>query len=311
MSPQQTIEVNDLDLRFENTRRCDPAAQRRLLTSIMERDILDPLVVSRCSETGKSVLLDGFKRYRCAQKLKKNIVSVVYIGEDLTDGVLCFLRREQSVPLGILEQAGLIEDLHKRQHLSIQEIARRLERSPAWVSVRLSLLSEMSDLIRNKIMSGAFPARAYMYGLRVFTRVHKANNRQADAFVTAVSGKGLSTRELTVLSRAYFTGGTTMERMITEGDAHHVLKLIAAQGVARTDTTLSAQEQLFVNNLKTIAGVMGQVITCAPSMNSGTARCMQHINTWSGSIVQSLAVFTQTIKELHDYSGPKNHRTHP
>jgi hypothetical protein len=304
------MELNSLDIRFEHTRQKDAAVERRLLSSIMERDILDPLLVSICNETGSHVLLDGFKRYRCAGKLNKNIVSVSCIGEDVVDGVLCFLRREQTGTLTVLEQAGLIEELHKKYGLSIYDIARRLGRCPSWVSMRLGMIGELSELVRGKIMSGAFPARVYMYGIKGFTRVNKISSGRVDVFVGAVSGKGLGTRDLIALSRAYFTGGLTVQQMIVEGDVYQAVKLLTAQSGTSTDTTLSADQQSFVNNLKTIAGVMSRVGLRAPSLNTGTARYMQYVNTWSAVIDKNLAAFSRTIKELHDLSRPAHGGTH-
>jgi hypothetical protein len=304
------MELSALDLRLSHTRQRNIEAERRLLSSIMERDIVDPLLVSSCKETGSAVLLDGFKRYRCAAKLNKNIVMVEYIGEDVVDGVLSFLRRDQTGGLCILEQAGLIEELHKKYGLGVSDIARRLERSPSWVSVRLGMIGELSELVREKILSGAFPARAYMYGIKVFTRVNKTSSSHINVFVEAVSGKGLGTRDLIALSRAYFTGGLTVQRMIVEGDAHQAVKLLAAQSSPSTDTTLSADQQSFVNNLKTIAGVMSRVVAIAPSINTGTARYMQYINTWSAVIDKNLAAFSRTIKELYDFSRQADHGTY-
>lgn len=304
-----TMELNALDLRLAHTRQRDASAEKLLLSSIMERDILDPLLVSICKDTGRIVLLDGFKRYRCAVKLKKNIVMVSYIGEDIVDGVLCFLRREQTGTLGILEQAGLIEELHKKYGLGTNDIARYLERSPSWVSVRLGMIGELSDLVREKILSGMFPARAYMYGIRVFTRVHKINHSLVNTFVAAVSGKGLSTRDLIALSRAYFTGSLTIQRMIVEGDVREVVKHIT-QDTTATDTTLTIEQQSFVKSMKTIANSIDCIMVSAPFLNTGSSCYMQYINTWSASINKSLTAFSQTIKELYDLSRPANHGTH-
>jgi len=164
--------------------------------------------------------------------------------------------------------------------------------------------------VREKILSGAFPARAYMYGIKVFTRVNKINSSQVNAFVEAVSGKGLGARDLILLSRAYFTGGLTVQRMIIEGDVHLALRLISSQAGASNDIWLSADQQSFVNNLKTIAGVMSCVVASAPSLNRGTRRYMQYVNTLSAAIDKNLAAFSRTIKELYDITGPTDHGTH-
>jgi ParB-like chromosome segregation protein Spo0J len=71
----------------------DGDAERRLLSSIMERDIVEPLQVSVDSQSQTYVLLDGFKRYRCAKKLDKGTIPVECIAEDESGGVALLLRR--------------------------------------------------------------------------------------------------------------------------------------------------------------------------------------------------------------------------
>ncbi len=62
-----TIERNSLDLRFQSYRLRNDAAEARLLASIAERGIEQPL--AGVDTPQGRLLLDGFKRYRCAAKL--------------------------------------------------------------------------------------------------------------------------------------------------------------------------------------------------------------------------------------------------
>ena len=301
----KTIELNSVDLRFEHTRHKDADIERRLLSSIMQQDILDPLQISVCTDTQRPVLLDGFKRYRCARKLNINIIPVHCIGENVVDGVLCLLRREsERSGLSILEQAGLIEELHKNYGLSIYAMASRLGRSPSWISMRLGMLGELSALVRGKIMSGAFPARAYMYGIKGFTRVNRISSARVDAFVEAVCGKGISTRDLSVLAKAYFTGGPTIERLILEGDTHRVVKMLAGKsGIgSNRDTTLTEDRHSFINDLEMIANGMGRIVENRTAMNSAPPLFMHTVTIWSTTISKNLKAFSTVIKELHDLS---------
>ena len=301
----KTIELNSVDLRFEHTRHKDADIERRLLSSIMQQDILDPLQISVCKATQRPVLLDGFKRYRCARKLNINIIPVHCIGENVVDGVLCLLRREsESSGLSILEQASMIEELHKNYGLSIYAMASRLGRSPSWISMRLGMLGELSALVRGKIMSGAFPARAYMYGIKGFTRVNRISSARVDAFVEAVCGKGISTRDLSVLAKAYFTGGPTIERLILEGDTHRVVKMLAGKsgtGNSR-DMTLTEAQHSCVNDLAMIANGMGRIVENRTAMNSAPPLFMNTVTIWSTTICKNLKEFSKVIKELYDLS---------
>jgi hypothetical protein len=308
----KTIELNSVDLRFEHTRHKDADIERRLLSSIMQQDILDPLQISVCKDTQRPVLLDGFKRYRCARKLTINIIPVQCIGENVVDGVLCLLRREsESSGLSILEQASMIEELHKNYGLSIYAMASRLGRSPSWISMRLGMLGELSALVRGKIMSGAFPARAYMYGIKGFTRVNRISSARVDAFVEAVCGKGIGTRDLSILSKAYFTGGPTIEQLILEGDPHRAVKMLAGKsGIGSNgDMTLTEAQHSLVNDLEMVAGGMGRILGNCTAMNSAPPLYMHTVNIRSATICKNLKAFSTVIKELYDHSRPPDHRT--
>ena len=68
----EQVEITSLDLRYQGYRMRCPGAEKALLLAILEKGIRDPL----CGiDTEPSrILLDGFKRYRCAKKLGLGIV---------------------------------------------------------------------------------------------------------------------------------------------------------------------------------------------------------------------------------------------
>jgi ParB-like chromosome segregation protein Spo0J len=69
----EKIEINNLDLRYEKFRLKSKEIERALLASIIEHDIQEPLKGIDLGD-GAKILLDGFKRYRCAKKLKIGMV---------------------------------------------------------------------------------------------------------------------------------------------------------------------------------------------------------------------------------------------
>jgi hypothetical protein len=64
----RSLELSALDLRYESHRMRNPAVEARLLASIAERGIEEAL--EGVDAAGASILLNGFKRYRCASKLR-------------------------------------------------------------------------------------------------------------------------------------------------------------------------------------------------------------------------------------------------
>jgi ParB/RepB/Spo0J family partition protein len=300
----ETIESSSIDLRLERTRLRNNATEQALLDSIAREGILDPLYVAGRKETQQYLLLDGFKRYRCARKLGMGMVPAECVAEDVATGIVTFIRRnEYGSGITILEQASLIEELHRRCAMSIYDIAQRLDRSPAWVSVRLGILDDLTPLVRDKIISGAFPARAYLYGIKGFTRVNNIGKDRVDSFVGAVSGKQLSTRDLFVLSRAFFTGGNVIERLVLEGDAHRALRMLTIDTDGSDDTSLSEKERLFINDLQTHATGMSRIIAQSGILTMDTGPFSQYVNLWSAAILKRLSRYTVAIKELYDRTG--------
>ena len=76
----EEAELTTFDLRYESYRMRNPALEARLLASIMERGIEEPLEGVDLEE--RRILLNGFKRYRCARKLGLGHVPYASLGED-------------------------------------------------------------------------------------------------------------------------------------------------------------------------------------------------------------------------------------
>ena len=168
-APNQ-VELSTLDLRYESCRMKLAALEQRLLGSIAERGIEEALEGVQVGES--RILLNGFKRYRCARKLKIALVPFTSLGRDQTAGIVTLLRAARDRALGILEQAAFIDELKHAGNLSLAQIAAELSRSKAWVSLRLGLIGEMSAPVRQKLFAGAFPVYACMYTLRPFMRLN-------------------------------------------------------------------------------------------------------------------------------------------
>ena len=143
---REMVELSSLDLRYEGHRLRDDAREARLLASIAERGIEEPLEGVDTAEA--RLLLDGFKRCRSAKKLGIDCVPYVSLGEEEATGILNLMRASTDKGLGILEQARFVVDLVTIHGMSMAEVAETLCRSKGWVWMRRRLLDEMSPAIR-------------------------------------------------------------------------------------------------------------------------------------------------------------------
>jgi hypothetical protein len=100
---RQEVELSALDLRYESYRMKNPALEGRLLASIARRGIEEPL--EGVERSDRSILLNGFKRYRCASKLGIRVAPYASLAEDEAAGILNLLRVSNDRSLTILEQA--------------------------------------------------------------------------------------------------------------------------------------------------------------------------------------------------------------
>lgn len=215
---QNTVEISRFDLKFEDYRMKSASRERILLSSISDRGIEEPLCgVCFSPDEREVVLLDGFKRFRCALRLGFPAVPFVSIGRDEATGIIQLIRTSNAKSLSFIEQAKLVEELKRVYGLSLAEIATQLSRSKAWVVVRIEAFSSMSELVQTEIFSGRFPLYSYLYTLRSFRRLNGVASKDIDDFVKSVSGKALSARDIELLARAYFQGGTQIREQIQSG----------------------------------------------------------------------------------------------
>lgn len=294
------VEVDAISTRYENIRLKDKYREKQLLESIAEQGIREPLQCVKQDEV--YVLLDGFKRLRCCRKLKINCVPVGVIGEDVAASILHVIRLSNEKTLNIVEQAGFVDELHKAYGLSINEIAKQLERSKAWVSVRLGILEEMSETVRKEVFDGRFPLRSYMYTLRQFTRVNKVPIKLTDQFVKAVSGKGLSQRNIEKLAYGYFRGNEMVRNQIDTGKVEWTLKQMTDEASVRFngEPELSREEASLIRDLELCQKYIAKVRRGLPGENERSDAFKRTARLLTGGILEKLADFGKEIKEFHD-----------
>jgi hypothetical protein len=185
--------------------------------------------------------------------------------------------------------------------MSVPEIARLLERSNGWVSMRIGILREMSAFVLDKIFSGDFPVYAYLYTLRRFIRMNGAGKKDVDEFVRAVAGKHLSIRDIELLAYGYFRGSNEFREQVQKGDIRWGLNLLKQS--ARYDGECTEAERKTLRDLEVTQKYMQRVTCRVKQGRLGSNGFFAQAHLVSGGILRCLEVFSKAIKELHDRSG--------
>ncbi len=293
------IEISSIDVRYEGRRLKNRARERQLLSSIAERGIEDPM--EGVEMDGMRVLLNGFKRYRCARKLGLQTSPYISLGDDAASGIVALLRIAKTNHLNILEQAGFIDELRRLQNLSVAEIAALLSRSKAWVVMRMGLIDGLSATVRRKLFDGAFPVYAYMYTIRRIMRITKASNREMDSFVVALSGKRLSLREIELLAHGYFRGPETFREEVRAGNL--ALALDRIKRIPDDPDGCSPFERGLLSDLQRIAKFIRRASLKSTDARLKSRAFHAEANLLTADILGYINVFTKEIRKLHDRSG--------
>ena len=291
------IELSQLDLRYEGHRLRERGREDRLLASIAREGIREALagavINSQC------VLLDGFKRYRCARQLHVERVPFVRLGTDEATAIVALLSQARRSRLSMLEEARFLDEL-KARGMSLAEMADALGRSKAWVSVRLGLLEAMSPVVREKVFGGQLPVSSWIYTIAPFRRLNGVTVGQVDEFVGAISGRGLSVRQIEQLAHGYFRGPESFRQELRSGHLTLLLQQMAAVPVYPDGC--SEFERILVGDLEQIQKHAQRVVTKGQDRRLQSRAFFVQCHLLTGSLLARAQGFLQILKQLHDRS---------
>jgi hypothetical protein len=289
------MELSQLDLRYEGHRLRQRGVEDRLLASIAREGIREPLAGAMVDSV--CVLLDGFKRYRCARQLQVQRVPFVSLGADEASAILELLSQGRRSKLNVLEEARFLDEL-KARGMSLAEIAQALGRSKAWVSVRLGLLQAMSPAVRQHLFGGALPVSAWIYTLGPFRRLNGVTTEQVEEFVGAVSGQGLSVRQLEQLAHGYFRGPEAFRQELRSGH----LSLLLQQAVPVDPDGCTEFERILVGDLELIQKHAQRVASKSQDRRLQSRAFFVQCHLLTGGLLSRARGFLQILKQLHDRS---------
>ena len=289
------IELSQLDLRYEGHRLRQRGVENRLLASMAREGIREPLagavVDSAC------VLLDGFKRYRCARQLHVQRVPFLRWGEDEASAIVELLGRARRSRLSVLEEARFLDEL-KARGMSLAEMAEALGRSKAWVSLRLGLLQAMSPVVRQHVFGGELPVYSWIYTIAPFRRLNGVTVTQVDEFVGAVSGRGLSVRQIEQLAHGYFRGPESFRQELRSGHLTLLLQQMAA--VPADPDGCSEFERILVGDLELIQKHAQRVAGKSQDRRLQSRAFFVQCHLLTRGLLSRAKGFLQILKQLHD-----------
>lgn len=164
-----------------------PRLDEAMVKSLRKYGQMTPVVCTR-TEDGYE-LIDGFKRLRASRRINKELLTArVFEARERVCKAAIIQLNVSGWSISEMEEAMVLQSLHRDDCLTQIEIAALVGRHKSWVSRRLSLIERLNEEVQDDIKLGLLSA---VMG-RELARLPRGNQKRA---AEAVLKHRLSTRE--------------------------------------------------------------------------------------------------------------------
>lgn len=192
------LELGQLDLRYASLRIVDRSRQRRLVASLLEHGQLTPVLVVR--DGSSWVLLDGYVRVAALAELARDLVDVAVLEVAEAEALVLAHGLDNGRERTALEEGWLLRELCERHGLAQAELARRLDRTPSWVSRRLALVSALPEAVQESVRAAEVSVQV---ATKILVPLARANADACERIVRGLEGERASVRQMTRLYTAW------------------------------------------------------------------------------------------------------------
>ena len=218
------LELHQLERRYEALRTRSAARERKVLASIAEIGQQLPIVVVR--DRDRFVVVDGYKRLRALDRLGSDVVRATEWGLDEAEALLLERLLRAAEGDSAVEQGWFLRELTDRFRLSLEEIARRFDRTKSWVSRRIALVAELPESVQQHVRSGAIGSHAAM---KYLVPLARANDDDCARLADAIAPLRPTSRQVAAL-HALYVGGNVGTRELVVRDPELALRARAEAG---------------------------------------------------------------------------------
>lgn len=195
------LEFHQLDRRLESLRVRHPARQRRLIASLAESGQQTPIIVIETG--GRYLVIDGHKRIGALQQLGRDTVEAVVWEMSEADALVLERTLRMGEPDSALEQGWLLQEMESHLGCTIEELARRFDRSRNWVANRLALVEILPEPVQQLVREGKIAATLAM---RYLAAVARSSVEHCQRMAQAFAEQGWTTRQAGEFYQAWRRG---------------------------------------------------------------------------------------------------------
>ncbi|MGD0638942.1 MAG: ParB N-terminal domain-containing protein [Nitrososphaerales archaeon] len=205
------LEFHQIDRRYEILRRRDPRRENALRASLAAIGQQNPVVVIQPSPEAKPILVDGFKRVRALERLRVDTVRAVPWDMEEREALLLGRLMRTASKESLLEQAWLLDELKSRFRMTLEELGRRFDRTPSWISRRLALVRVLPEAVHVAVRKGQLEPYTAM---KVLVPLARARRNDCLPFLAALLKASCSTRQAEALYAGWARGSPEVRARI-------------------------------------------------------------------------------------------------
>ena len=270
----RAVNIADLEEPYADLKIRHARSEGRLLLSMQTFGQKTPLVVIAGSGAGRYALVDGHKRIRALKALKADVAKAYVWSLSAPDALVGAYRIQQG-SWNVLEEAALVEELHRQAKWPLRKIAEELERTEGWASRRLGLRTDLPSSILDAVgqgQIGVYSAVKYLLPLA------RAKVHVAERLGLKLREGCFSTREVRVLYQHCMQGNkSTTERIVS--DPSTFLKALEASQTVM-DLALSTSQNKQLERLRVMGNVCLGLVRDLPEHWAGVADCSKLTPAW-------------------------------
>jgi ParB family chromosome partitioning protein len=208
------LEFHQLERRWEHLRLREAHRQRQLTASLAEGGQQMPIIVVPAeNDSNRYVVIDGYKRIAALEQLRRDTVEAIVWEMSEAEALLLERSLRFSRQECALEQGWLLAEMSQCFGYSLEELARRFDRSVSWVSRRLALVQLLPETIQQQVREGRIAAQTAMKYLVPMARLRVEDCQRLAA---AFARHRCDARQAAQLYRAWREGSRVIrERILT------------------------------------------------------------------------------------------------
>ena len=246
-----SVDLHQIELRFEHLRIPNQGNLRRLLESIAIYGQLEPLAVVQ-EKDNAYILIDGYQRYTVLKIIGKDLAEVAISDIKEDRALIKLLRRDGGRKWAILEEAGVIQHLHRQLELSLAKIAEELGRNKSYIKRRLDLIENLPEKTLELVMSGAISVWS---ANRVIIPLARANPHNVDNLITYLKKVPTTTRKLKLFYEHYHKSSRVVRnRMLSDPE------LFFRTHKSIFENTETTPEEKWIRDAKVVCGILSRLV---------------------------------------------------